>query len=280
MKEVVKAYAKVNLGLEVVKKSKSNYHKLRMVMTTIDLYDEIIFEQCDDIIIETNKYICEYENNLCYKVATYLKKTYNIDQGIKIYIYKNIPDGGGLGGGSSDAAEVLKYLNKYWNLNLNNKELKKIGFMFGCDIPYFIEGKCAYVYGYGEKIKNIKQRLEERDILIVVPNFSLSTGNVFSTFDNKTTYIRRDIKKIIKNINESEYYFNDLENAANYLSNEQIMQTKKQIEDMKIGKCVMTGSGSCIICYIEKDLNFDENNFKKYIPNCKIIKSKLKVYSY
>lgn len=279
MREKVRAYAKVNLGLEVVKKCKNNYHKLKMVMATIDLYDEIIFEDSNEIIVETSKFICDYQSNLCYKVAKYLQERYNIKQGIYIYIQKNIPDGGGLGGGSSDAAEVLKFLNNYWNLKLSNHKMKKIAFKFGCDIPFFIDGNYAYVYGYGEKIKKIKQKLNTKDILVIVPDFGLSTGDVFSTFDKNKNNLNNNIKTVIKNINNQKCYFNELEIVANKICGGEIEKISKSIKRLNIGMCVMSGSGSSIICYIEND-EYNEEELKKICTNCKIIKSKLKVYSY
>lgn len=279
MKKSVKAYAKVNLGLKVVKKCKNNYHKLKMVMATIDLYDEITFEECDDIVVETNKYICDYHENLCYKVAAYLQQRYKVKQGIKIYISKNIPDGGGLGGGSSDAAEVLKFLNEYWNLKLKKREMKEIAFSFGCDIPFFIDGNYAYVSGYGEKIKRIKQKLDSKDILVVVPEFSLSTSEVFSAFDKRNNNIKGNIKNVVKNINDQKYYFNELESAANEICDEKIKKIIEKLEMRNVGECVMSGSGSSIICYIDSN-EYTADELKKVVADCKIISSKLKVYSY
>lgn len=281
MEVTKKAYGKVNLGLKVVKKDKNGYHKLQMIMAKAEIYDEIIFKDSDSIIINMDKNICKMEDNLCYKIALYLNEKYNISKGIEINIKKHIPDGGGLGGGSSDAAEVLMFLNEYWNIGLNKRKLKKIGFSFGCDIPFFIEDSCCYVYGYGQKIKKINKQIENRDILIIKPNFSLSTKNVFKKYDNIGNNNKNSINDIKNNINDFWKYFNDLEYASNVLTDNKIFSIIKSINKLKIGKCVMTGSGSCLICYLENSINVDiEEKVKKELNDCEIIKSKLKVYSY
>ena len=193
MKELVKSYAKINLGLEVVKKTKKNYHKLKMIMTLIDLYDEIIFSEGEDLVVTTDNKVCRMEDNLCYKVALYLKELYKIKKGIHIHINKKIPDGGGLGGGSSNAAAVISFLNTYWNLHLSKRKCKKIGFKFGCDIPYFFERGTAYVRGYGEKVKPLKKQLEEDDIIVVIPKFKMSTKDVF---ENHIIKRKKSIKRL------------------------------------------------------------------------------------
>lgn len=282
MKEIVKSYAKINLGLHVVKKTRKNYHKLQMIMTEIDLYDEIIFEENNDIIVIMDNDICSMENNLCYKVANYLKDRYNVRTGIKITINKNIPDGGGLGGGSSNAAVVLKYLNKMWNLNLRKKHLMKIGYKFGCDIPFFIEGGIKKVEGYGERLKTLKIKPIHDEILLIVPDFKNSTSEVFG---NHCVFCKNRIKKLLKALKQRDYYnfiFNDLEEAANKVSDNKIYSIKKKLIDIGVIHNVMSGSGSTIVCFFSRneDILVYQNKLKNEFGNYKIIKSKLKMYSY
>ena len=278
-----KAYAKVNLGLEVVKRTKKNYHKLRMVMTQIELYDEICFEENDEIVVEMDKPVCKMEDNLCYKVATYLKKKYGVHKGVRIYIKKNIPEGGGLGGGSSDAATVLKGLNKFWCLGLSQRKLKKIGFMFGCDIPFFLEGNISYVSGYGEKIKPIRVKEKNDNIILVIPAFKNSTKTIFENH----VIVKRSVKntkKLIKKIKYSDYkeaIFNELETSANKCSGNKIEKIKQLIKRSGYKNVIMTGSGSTIVVYLDEFQNVDDaiSVLNKTIDNCLLVKTKLKMYT-
>ena len=281
MRKIVRSYAKINLGLHVVKKTKKNYHKLKMIMTEIELCDEIIFEQNDEVIVAMDNDICAMENNLCYKVACYLKRKYNIDKGIKITIIKKIPDGGGLGGGSSNAAAVLKYLNKAWDINLNTRQLIKIGYMFGCDIPFFIKGDISLVGGYGEKIKPLKVAPSNDDILLIVPNFKNSTREVFEQF---ASFQKNRIKKLLTGLKQGGYkgyIFNDLEEAANVVSDNGIFEIKEIIKREGVDHIVMSGSGSTIVCFFESgvDIDYFKKRLKFKLENCRVIKSKLKMYS-
>ena len=246
----VNSYAKINLCLKVTKKTKSGYHKLEMVTQLINLYDVISFFDSEELIVEMNKQICLMEENLCYKVAKYLKDTYRIKKGIKIYIEKNIPDGAGLGGGSSNAAEVIRFLNDYWNLKLSKKEMKKIGFTFGCDIPYFIEGKPSIVKGFGERIKPIKIKNALEEIILLIPSFSLSTKEVYNCCDVSKLMKQNSVKKIFKN-RKVDYtlLFNDLTGPANMVSEGKINNIIKELKNLGYNKYVMSGSGSTFVIF-------------------------------
>ncbi|PIU83199.1 MAG: 4-(cytidine 5'-diphospho)-2-C-methyl-D-erythritol kinase, partial [Elusimicrobia bacterium CG06_land_8_20_14_3_00_38_11] len=138
----LKANAKINLFLDILNKRKDGYHNIRTIFQEISLTDEIYVREikngikifCAHPKVPTNK------TNLVYKAADLLKKHSGIKKGILIKIKKNIPVGGGLGGGSSDAAAVLKGLNKLWNLKLTKNQLAGIGKKIGADVPFFIYG--------------------------------------------------------------------------------------------------------------------------------------------
>jgi len=280
--EMRKSYAKINLGLSVVRKTRRNYHKLKMIMCQIDLYDEVYFYESDEILVETDKKVCEMEQNLCYKVAAYLKKKYDVPQGVKIFIKKNIPDGGGLGGGSSNAATVLKYLNKKWNLGLSDKKLKKIGFMFGCDIPFFIDGNISYVYSYGEKMKGIKVIKKVDDILLVVPGFKNSTKTIFENHEIVSGGSRK-VCELIKGLKKGDYknfVFNDLERTANEVSQHKMFLIMNKLRNAGCNNVIMTGSGSTLVCFMndQDDAAVLCNKIKKELADCKVVASTLKMY--
>lgn len=277
----VMSYAKINLGLQIDKKLKNGYHKIKTIMTLIELHDEMYFENSDSIFVSMDKNICHMADNLCYKVAIYLQKKYNIKNGIKIHIKKNIPDGAGLGGGSSNAAETLKFLNKAWNLNLSQKKLKKIGSKFGCDIPFFIEGGVCYAKNMGEKVKKIKNKLSNEDIVLIIPEKKIKTKDVYNCCIVKK---EEKIRELLKNINCGEYkksVFNQLEDAANIVSDNLISQIKNEVCN-QVAQVFMTGSGSAVVCLFDNNKEFlnNKNIIQSKFKDCTVIESKLKMYSY
>ena len=151
----VKCRAKINLGLDVLGKREDNYHLVRMIMQSIDLYDYIIIDETKkDIVIECDSDLvpCD-DSNIIYKAVNLLKMRFNIDKGVKIKIIKNIPVAAGLAGGSSNAAGTLVALNKLWNLKLSVEELKELGLTLGADVPFCIQGGCALAEGIGEELQ-------------------------------------------------------------------------------------------------------------------------------
>ena len=192
----LKSYAKINLTLEIGKRLDSGYHEISSLMQQINLFDILTFKELDEnkIIIKSNKKELENEKNLAYKSALLLKNKFNIKQGMEIDIQKNIPIGAGLAGGSGNAAVTLKAMNKLFNLNLEEKELIKIGRELGSDVPFQIIGKTALVRGTGEKITKINQT-KEADILIIKPAIKISTKWAYEEFD----------KKPLKNKSENDF---------------------------------------------------------------------------
>lgn len=190
----IKAFAKVNLGLKILKKRMDGYHNIETVMQTVSLFDQLhISLKNNDILITTNnpQLPCD-KSNLCYKAAIAFMKKIGQKTGVLIHIEKNIPIGGGLGGGSSDAASVLKALNILLATPLSNRDLKKLAFLVGSDVPFFIDGGTAYVSGRGEKLKAIKPEPFLRYI-IVYPGFSIDTKWAYSKINfltNIKNYIR------------------------------------------------------------------------------------------
>ena len=136
-----KAYAKINLGLDVLRKREDGYHDLRMIMQTIDLYDVVTLEKTtsDKILVKTNlSYLPTDHRNLVYKAAQVFMERFDIPAGIKITLEKNIPVAAGLAGGSSDAAAILCLLNEMFQTGLTREELMHLGVTLGADVPYCI----------------------------------------------------------------------------------------------------------------------------------------------
>jgi len=172
----LKAYSKINLGLEILFKRQDGFHELNTIFIRTCLADELLFETNDNIIITSEPDLCiPQEDNLVYKAAIELKKHFPDTPGCKIKIIKNIPSGAGLGGGSSDAASALLGLTKIWNITSSDKLLFNIAKSLGSDVPFFLNEKCAIAQGRGEKLKyfNFKHPWW---IVLIKPDISISTS--------------------------------------------------------------------------------------------------------
>ena len=194
----IKAYAKINISLDVVGKRKEDgYHLLRMIMQNIDLYDEIYVEKRKEgITIDCNKnYVPTDSRNLAYKAAMLFKEKYNIKEGVYINIIKNIPVSAGLAGGSTDGAAVLKLMNKLFEINASDEELMEMGLSLGADIPYCIKGGTALCEGVGEKITPLKP-FKDKILVLVKPSFGVSTKEVYKAFDLEKARIHPRTEKI------------------------------------------------------------------------------------
>ncbi len=171
----IQSTSKVNLGLKVINKRFDGYHNISSIFIELDLSDTITF-------IPSNKLKIEFLNaniplkNTVSDTAELVSKLYNIDLGCRIIIDKKIPIGAGLGGGSSNAAHVLRILNKIYSLNIQNSSLEHIGLKIGSDVPFFINGGIKKISGIGNIIKDINSdAINDKIFLLVFPNFSIST---------------------------------------------------------------------------------------------------------
>lgn len=251
-----KAYAKVNIALDAVGKREDGYHLLRMIMQTIDLYDLIeVTENSKNIIsIACNKhYVPVDERNLAFKAAKLFKEEFNIKSGVNIYIKKNIPVAAGMAGGSTDAATVLVIMNKLFKVNASVKELKKIGLKIGADVPYCIDGGTALCEGIGEVITPLDS-FENKILVIVKPNFGISTKEVYQDLDINKIHKHVDIEGVIKGIKRNDIKYvsihmkNVLENVT--LRKHSILkEIKKDLSRNGALGAMMSGSGPTIFAF-------------------------------
>jgi 4-diphosphocytidyl-2-C-methyl-D-erythritol kinase len=236
------APAKLNLFLHVVNKRTDGYHNIQTVFQLISLYDHIFIKTNTSgnvRRISDHHGIQEYDD-LTIKAAQILKPFCENQSGADIFIKKNIPMGGGLGGGSSDAAATLIALNALWQCHLSQKELQELALKLGADVPFFVFGQNAWAEGIGEKLTPFS--IAMRYYLVIAPNETVSTREVFESLELTKDRIPLKIAGFSDEL--------DLKNLANDLE-KGVLKKFKGISVAfdwlnQFGQAKMTGSGSCI----------------------------------
>jgi 4-diphosphocytidyl-2-C-methyl-D-erythritol kinase len=205
MSYTVKAPAKINFALDVLGKRPNGYHDVAMIMQTIALYDTITLSKLDSEIRLTSDSaaIPTDERNIAFKAAHYLKTKYNIKTGVHIHIEKKIPVAAGLAGGSTDAAAVLKLLNKVWDIGLSKPELMSAGLELGADVPFCIQGGTCLAEGLGEKL-TIIDTTPDCYILLAKPSVEVSTKEVYQGLKLDEILERPDIPLMLQAIRKQD----------------------------------------------------------------------------
>lgn len=194
----LRALAKINLGLDVTGKRPDGYHEVRMIMQSIQMFDQLEIEKSGEpgIRIETNlSFLPCNENNLVYRAADLLMKEFDIRSGLDVKLTKFIPVAAGMAGGSSDAAAVLVGVNRMFGLGLSTRELMERGVKIGADVPYCIMRGTALAEGIGEKLKRLSP-MPSCHVLIGKPGINVSTKFVYGNLDLKKVKTHPDIDAI------------------------------------------------------------------------------------
>ena len=257
----LKSRAKINLSIDVLGKREDGYHLVQMIMQTIDLFDKIKIFSIEEnkIVIKSNSIeIPLNDDNIVYKTAKLIKDKYNIDKGLEIYIEKNIPVAAGMAGGSSNAAAVLVGLNKLWDLNLSEDELKIIGLELGADVPFCISGQASLAENIGEKLTKIDGLSKDIFILVCKPELFVSTKEIYEAIDSKKIEKRPNNKLLISSLKENnvkllaENMYNVLEEVTKdkYPVIDEI--EKVMMENNALG-AMMSGSGPTVFGLYDKE---------------------------
>lgn len=202
MKEYhIKAYAKINLGLDVVRRLDNGYHEVKMIMQTVNIYDELTFEKTEgEIILTTDSGELPLdENNLIYKAVRLMQDTYGILEGVKVHLQKNIPIAAGMAGGSTDAAAAMIAMKELFALEVTKEELMKLGVKIGADVPYCIMGGTALAEGIGEKLTALT-KAPNCYLLVAKPDINVSTKYVYEHLDAQGVKKHPDIDGMIEAI--------------------------------------------------------------------------------
>ena len=180
----IKACAKINLGLDVIKKLENGYHQVKMIMQTVDICDELLLERADSGIVLTSDCpeLSMGTDNLIYKAVRLMQETYRIPGGVRIHLKKRIPIAAGMAGGSTDAAAAMKGMNRLYGLDVPLRDLMSLGLALGADVPYCLMGGTALAEGIGEKLTALPPA-PDRFILVAKPDISVSTRFVYEHLD-------------------------------------------------------------------------------------------------
>lgn len=262
----IKAYAKINLSLDVTGRRDNGYHDVRMVMQSINLYDELTICRvpCNEteggndapdkngrITIESDTTAVPLnEDNLIYKAAKLIMDECGIKDGVRIVLKKNIPVAAGMAGGSTDAAAVFKGMNSLFELGLEQERLCAMGVKIGADVPYCIMGGTALSEGIGEILTPMRA-MPGCIILIAKPDISVSTGYVYTAFDSLKEKMHPDVDAMISAID-----MGDIREVSKLLGNslEGVTQEEypiiKEIKQIMLGNkalgALMSGSGPTV----------------------------------
>ena len=184
-----KAYGKINLSLDVTGVLPNGYHSVSMVMQSVELCDIISIEKSESVSVTCyNPEIPDGKDNLAHKACQLMIDEFNIPHGFDIKIKKVIPVAGGMAGGSTDAAAVMRGINEMCCLGASLEKLMELGVTLGADIPFCIQGKPALAEGIGEKLTPIKGLSKDFYILLVNPNVSVSTKEIYTRIDNSKKF--------------------------------------------------------------------------------------------
>ena len=206
MKEIsVKALAKINLGLDVVRRREDGYHEVKMVMQTIHLFDRLEMKKtAGGITMTTNlSFLPTNENNLVYRAAKLLMDEFQIRDGIDVKLHKHIPVAAGMAGGSTDAAAVLYGMNRMFELGLSQEELMQRGVKIGADVPYCIMRGTALAEGIGEQLTALPPMVK-CPVLIAKPQISVSTKFVYENLKLDENTVHPDIDRLVEDIRRKD----------------------------------------------------------------------------
>ncbi len=237
------APAKINLMLRVTGQREDGYHLLQTVFQLTDLCDWLTFHPVDDGRITLSSPIpgVPEETDLTIRAANLLKQETGYKQGVRIEIEKNLPMGGGLGGGSSDAATTLVALNRLWDLNLPEQKLRDLGLQLGADVPVFVLGHAAWAEGVGEKLEKID--VPEKWLVIIKPDCHVDTKEIFSV---------KDLTRDSKSITITDFIAGQHQNDCLDVVCKLYQPVEEALVDLGVySEARLTGTGACIFAQFD-----------------------------
>ncbi len=254
------APAKINLTLEVLKRRDDGYHEIRSILQTIDLCDELELEKSKELEFFCNSLELNNEDNLAIKASRLLRRKAGVTQGARISLRKRIPVAAGLGGGSSDAASVLKGLNILWGLKLSEAELMEISAGLGSDVPFFIQGGAALARGRGEIIEPLPSPGDYWFVLLMPPvdEYADKTSRMYRNLreaDYTDGSITRSLAGIIKSGDEigQSLLYNVFDKVAPGIYPQLPFFQEVLADASGTARAHLSGSGPCIYVMLKDE---------------------------
>jgi 4-diphosphocytidyl-2-C-methyl-D-erythritol kinase len=232
------APAKLNLMLRIVGQRPDGYHLLQTVFQFIDLCDWLIFHRVDDgrVSLKSTLEGVAESDDLTVRAAQLLKAETGCEQGVCIEVEKNLPMGGGLGGGSSDAATTLLVLNQLWGLRLSTERLMVLGLKLGADVPVFVYGHAAWAEGVGEKLEKIS--ISEQWVVVIKPDCHVETREIF---------LAKDLTRDSKSITIAEFIAGQHQNDCLDVVCRRYQSVKNALLALsEFSEPRLTGTGACV----------------------------------
>lgn len=281
MKE--RAYAKINLSLDVISKREDGYHELNMIMVPLDFYDLISIEISDEMSMESNAgYLPKTEKNTIIKAIEVMREEYGFTENFKIVVQKHIPTQAGLAGGSADAAAAIRIVKRLLKIDIPKKKMLELAKKVGADVPFCCLNKPSVVSGIGEKIE-VFDAITDFHVLLVKPYKGVSTKMAFKMLDfnnvehpncknMKDALVTGDYEKVIASLG------NTLEQPSMQLVPE-IAKIKAKLLELGMDGVLMSGSGSTVfgLTQSEECLNHAAIEMKKiasFVRKTKILTKK------
>lgn len=239
------APAKLNLMLRITGQRSDGYHLLQTVFQFIDLCDWITFHRVDDGRVRLQKPIpgVPEVDDLTIRAAKLLKAETGCEQGVCIEVEKNLPMGGGLGGGSSDAATTLVVLNELWGLQLSMERLMELGLTLGADVPVFVYGYSAWAEGVGEKLEKID--IPEQWFVVIKPDCHVDTKQIF---------LAKDLTRDSKSIRIADFIAGQHQNDCLGVVRERYQSVKDALVELSgFSEARLTGTGACVFAQFDSE---------------------------
>lgn len=263
----LRAYAKVNLALDVLRRREDGYHDVKMVMQNIDLFDKICIKKAAgrEITLRTNLgFLPTDGSNLAYRAARLLIDEFGIEKGIYIDLYKFIPVAAGMAGGSADAAAVLYGMNRLFELGLSLEELMSRGVKLGADIPYCLMGGTVLAEGIGEKLTKLKP-FADYCFVVAKPPFSVSTKFVYENLHLDSDTKHPDIDGMLEAIEKEDIYgvahrLGNVLESVTAVEYPDIEGIKDRMKECGALNAIMSGSGPTVFGIFDDEQKAEECN--------------------
>lgn len=248
----IRAYAKINLSLDVTGRLENGYHLVKMIMQTVGIHDVLKFNKTEGetVIVTDSGELPAARDNLIYKAVSLMKETYGISGGVRVSLEKNIPVAAGMAGGSTDAAAAMKAMNELYDLGLSLRELQGLGVKLGADIPYCLLGGTALAEGIGEILTPLPA-VPGAALLVAKPAIYVSTKEVYEELDSREIPSHPDVEGMLSAIRRGDLagIIGRLGNVLETVTASRypvIGQIKKRMLECGAAGTLMSGSGPTV----------------------------------